>query len=149
MVWWSWGGKQSKIKHPHSCILSLIVSNQSVIVLMTDSINELSSCKQMDDSSQLTVSWIQCSLWFLPQPCDPPRYGCSEWSKPLRHPFCSTKTSWRMIGESQNTGHISHSKQKKKWVKSRDALESADWNSTETTIDQSEEATAASFWFSI
>ena len=110
------GGKQWKIKHPRSCIPSLLVSNQLVIVLMTDSINELSSCKQ--NGRQFTtdseLNFVVVSPWFLPQPCDPPRYGCSEWSKPPRRPFCSTKTNGRTIGESQNTGHISHSKHRLK-----------------------------------
>lgn len=28
-------------------------------------------------------------MLFLPQPFDPPRFDCSGWNKPLRHPFCS------------------------------------------------------------
>lgn len=57
---------------------------------MTDRINEL-------------LQRVHSLLFFLPQPCDPPRYGCLKWSKPLRHPFCGTETSWQIIEHSQNT----------------------------------------------
>lgn len=92
---------------------------------------------------------------ILPQPCDPPRSGYLKWNKPLRHPFCSTETSWQIMEQSQNTWKTktNFSNAKQQGAKSQTLAQKNQpiKNSAEMAADQLQDTTAwrVKLWFNI